>query len=68
MKEIIITKEEAADQVHINTAYAHIREAMTELVQIRHLDTELARTLHSVQNSEETLYQYVATLNGVKVV
>ena len=68
MKQIVLTKQEAEDQRHINTAYEHIREAMNELVQVRSLDSELVRALRDVQRDEDVLYQYVASLEGVKIV
>lgn len=68
MKPVVITKQQYADQVHINTAYAHMRDVLTELNQVLDKDNILSHMVRQIGAMEDTLYEYVATLEGTKVV
>ena len=67
MKPIIITRQEADDQVHINAAYRHARRIIKEMSRVRGLDTELARVLKGMYTVEDILRQYVATVDGTQI-
>lgn len=68
MKEIVLTKQQYEDQNHINDAYYKVKEALGELARVRELDGELHRLLRQMYTFEDTLYQYVASTDYVKVV
>lgn len=67
MKPIMITRQEADDQVHINAAYRHARRIIREMSRVRGIDTELARVLNGMYTVEDILKQYVATLDGTQI-
>lgn len=68
MKPVIITKQQANDQIHINTAYAQIHEALNELHMVFDKDNTLSHMVRQMGVIEDTLFEYVATLEGTKVV
>lgn len=68
MKPIRITKQQASDQAHINSAYANLREALNDLNQVMDKDNLLAHMVRRLGAMEDTLYEYVATLDGTEVV
>lgn len=68
MKPVIITKQQAADQVHINTAYANLHEALNELQMVYGKDNTLAHMARQLGAMEDTLFEYVASLDYTKVV
>lgn len=61
MKEITITRQEMLDQVHINSAYAHIKDALVELASVKEIDGQLHRLLRDMYKYEDALYDYVAS-------
>ena len=68
MKPITMTKKQYDDQNHINDAYANVKAALNELVQVREMDGELHRLLKDMYRFEDTLWQYVGNTDYVKVV
>lgn len=67
MKPIYITRAQVNDQAHLNAAYRHARRVVNELRRVRSLDSELARVLRGMYTAEDTLRQYVATLDGTEI-
>ena len=47
------------DQLHVNTAYAHLKETLDELAQVFEKDNYLAHMQTKLYALEDTLYQYV---------
>jgi hypothetical protein len=68
MKDYTLSRYQYEDQVNINAAYADVKDALLHLAQVRELDGELHRLLRSLYTYEDTLYQYVASVEGAKVI
>lgn len=68
MKPVPITQQQYDDQNLINGAYADIKAALNKLVRVREMDGELRRTMKDIYRFEDTLRQYVASLDYVEVV
>lgn len=68
MKPIRITRQQASDQAHVNSAYANLREALNDLNLVLDKDNVLAHMVRQLGAMEDTLYEYVATLEGTEVV
>lgn len=53
-----------SDQMHINTAYASIRDALNELAQVTPMgkDKYLQRVQHLLYDMEDTIHQYVGPI------
>lgn len=47
-----------ADQEHINKAHKKIKAAMTQMLGVQHMDSELTRVLRQLYTIEDVLYQY----------
>lgn len=50
----------AQDQHRVNEGYVCLKEAYDKLVQIRHMDNILARTVRTLGAIQDTLYEYIA--------
>lgn len=50
MKQIVLTKQEIIDQMHVNAAYANVKAALQELVQVKEIDGNLHRLLRDMYN------------------
>ena len=46
------------DNLHLKTAYWHIREALDELNQVYTKDKNISRILRDLYTMEDTMYQY----------
>ena len=46
------------DKIQVNKGYVALRQALTELQRVKHMDNILAHTVRTLGAIEDTLYQY----------
>lgn len=68
MKPVTITKQQYDDQNRINEAYSSVKAALNALTRVQSMDGELHRLKKDMYRFEDTLRQYVAATDYVKVV
>ena len=47
-----------ADKIQVNKGYVALRQALNELLRVKHMDNILAHTVRTLGAIEDTLYQY----------